>query len=222
MRAIIPAKASSTRVTDKNWREFHAGRSLVDINIEALLGAGIAAADIHVSCEDAERLRCINQLWGVTPLLRDPALCANDVPLTTWLRSTCAQLPGDDDLIWSQVIDPLFDQHKTVISKWPTAIAIGHDSLCVVHPRQAYLLDDHFRPIGWQWGEWHKPSQKLPQFYTFPFTLSILTRSAIERTGYHIGARPSWFVSRGDSIDIDTQADFDIARHMFAEKQNAR
>ena len=222
MRAIIPAKTSSTRVADKNWRQFYAGKSLVDLNIEALMGAGIEAADIHVSCEDAERLERVNRRWGVTPLLRDPSLCPNDVPLTTWVRETCAQLPGDDDLIWSQVCDPMFNQHRNAIYKWPAALAEGHDSMCVVHPLNAYLLDEHFRPFGWQWGEWHTPSQQLPQLYTFPFTLSILTRSAIDRTGYHIGARPQWYVSAGESIDIDTPAEFDLARHMFAEKQNAR
>jgi len=209
-------------VPDKNWRPFHNQSSLVDLNIEALLGAGLAAADIHVSCEDAERLERLARCWNVTPLLRDPALCPNDVPLTTWIRTICAQLPGDDDLIWSQVCDPLFAEHKTVIDKWPVSRAVGYDSLCVVYPLKAYLLDEQLHPIGWQWGEWHTPSQDLPTLYTFPFTLSILTRDAIERTGYHVGARPSWYVSRGDSLDIDTPADFETARHTFAEKQNAR
>jgi len=221
VRAIIPAKASSTRVPDKNWRPFHNQSSLVDINIEALLNAGLDVSDIHVSCEIAERLERLTQRWGVTPILCDAARCRNDVSFGRWIRDTCAQLPGDDDLIWSQVCDPLFTEHGTVIEKWPAAIAEGHDSLCVVHPLKLYLLDEHFRPFGWQWGEWHTPSQHLPQLYTFPFTLSILTRGAIKRTGYHVGAKPLWHVSHEDLIDIDTLADFEYAQHIFAEKQNA-
>jgi CMP-N-acetylneuraminic acid synthetase len=209
-------------VQDKNWRPFHNQSSLVDINIEALLNAGLDAADIHVSCEVAERLERLNRRWGVTPILCGTALCDNDISFGDWIRWTCAQVPGDDDLIWSQVCDPLFNEHRTVIEQWATTKAAGHDSLSVVHPLRSYLLDEHFHPIGWQWGEWHTVGQNLPEFYTFPFTLSILTRSAIDRTGYHIGARPSWFVSRGDSIDIDSPADFEMARHMFAEKQHAR
>jgi N-acylneuraminate cytidylyltransferase len=220
MRAIIPAKTSSKRVPDKNWRPFHNQSSLVDINIEALLNAGLDAADIYVSCEDAERLERLNKRWGVTPILCSAELCSNGISFGDWIRWTCAQVPGDDDLIWSQVCDPLFDEYHEVLDSWPDAKAHGYDSICVVYPHKAYLLDECFRPIGWQWGEWHTTGQNLPQFYTFPFTLSILTRDAIDRTGYHIGARPSWYVSRGDSIDIDTQADFGLARHLFEEKQN--
>lgn len=220
MKAIIPAKGTSTRVPGKNWRPFYGDKSLVDLNIEALLGAGIEADDIHVSCEDVERLAQVGQRWGVTPLLRDPDLCDNDVPLTTWIRSICSQVPGDDDVAWSQVCDPLFDNHRAVIDHWPAAREANCDSLCVVHPLQAYLLNDRFRPVGWQWGEWHTPSQRLPTLYTFPFTLSILTRGTIERTGYHIGARPCWHVSKGGSIDIDTPADFDFAARKYAEARS--
>ena len=215
MRAIIPAKANSERVPDKNWRPFHGSSSLVDINIEALLNAGIRHADIHVSCEDAERLERLKRRWGVSTLLRDISLCDNAVPLTDWIRSVCNQVPGDDDLIWSQVCDPLFDEHRAVVGTWQNVKANGRDSLCVVHPLTAYLLDENFCPVGWQWGEWHTPSQHLPKMYTFPFTLSILTREAIERTGYHIGAKPSWHISRGDSIDIDTPADFELAQTKY-------
>jgi len=221
MRAIIPAKASSTRTPNKNWRDFYDGLSLVDINIKALLACGLPAADLYVSCEDAGRLEQVSTQWGVTPLLRAAYLCDNSVCLTEWIRQICAQLPGDDDIIWSQVCDPLFNEHGEALRLWPEAKQNGHDSLCVVHPIKAYLLDDCRRPLGWQWGEWHTPSQQLPTFYTFPFTMSVLTRASIDRTGYHVGTRPYWFASSGGSIDIDTPEDFEAAQWGYA-KQIAR
>jgi N-acylneuraminate cytidylyltransferase len=219
MRAIIPAKAHSTRVPHKNWRPFYDGRSLVDLNIAALLGAGIRPGEIYVSCEEVDRLVEVGRRWGTSSLRRDPDLCDNSVPLTDWIRRICAQVPGDDDIVWSQVCDPLFDEHAQAIGAWPDVRQEGFDSLCVVHPFQGYLLDQECQPIGWGFGEWHTPSQNLPTLYTFPFTLSVLTRSAIERTGYHVGARPYWYVSRGESIDIDTPAEFEIARLRYAEKR---
>jgi CMP-N-acetylneuraminic acid synthetase len=207
-------------VPDKNWRPFWGSLSLVDLNIQALRRAGFDASAIYVSCESAERLARVNRQWGVIPLPRDPGLCDNAVPLTDWIRQICAQVPGDDDLAWSQVCDPLFDEHRTAMEAWNDAKAAGHDSLCVVHPFRAYLLDEHFCPFGWQWGEWHTPSQYLPQLYTFPFTMSILTRSAVDRTGYHIGARPYWYVSSESTVDIDTPDDFEYARYKYAENKS--
>lgn len=219
MKVIIPAKASSTRVPDKNWREFHGGKSLVDLNIEAMIRCGFTPSDIHVSCECHDKLARVEQRHGITPLLRDPALCGNDVPLTDWIRGLCSQVPGECDVVWSQVCDPLFTEHRRLVTDWYSVKACGHDSYCVVHPFKAYLLDEAKRPIGWQFGEWHTPSQRLPQLYTFPFTMSILTRGAIARTGYHIGAKPAWFVSKGGSIDIDTMEDFELARAKYAARQ---
>jgi CMP-N-acetylneuraminic acid synthetase len=215
MKVIIPAKASSSRVPDKNWREFYHRKSLVDLNIEAIIGCGFKPSDIYVSSECPDRLARVEERYGIIPILRPLDLCGNDVPLTTWIRATCTQVPGDSDIIWSQVCDPLFNEHQAVLSQWEAARTC-HDSLVVVHPLRAYLLDEHHRPIGWQWGEWHTPSQRLPQCYTFPFTMSVLTREAIARTGYHIGVKPAWFVSNTKSIDIDTPEDWELARITYA------
>lgn len=211
MKVIIPAKASSERVPNKNWRPFYRDRSLVDLNIEAMLGCGVRASDIHVSCESEDLLMQAHQRYGITPLLRSASLCANSVPLTTWIRTITSQVVGDEPICWSQVCDPLFTEHAKVFSLW-SVLGDLHDSLCVVHEGPAYLLDNNFRPMGWGFGEWHVPSQKLPKTYTFPFTMSILTREAIAKTGYHVGARPHFYVAATKSIDIDTEADFAAAQ----------
>ncbi len=216
MKVIIPAKSCSQRVPSKNWREFHAGKSLVDINIEAMIGCGIAPSDIHVSSESVSHLAEVSDRYGVVPLVREVSLCGNDVPLTDWVRTICRQVPGEDDIAWSQVCDPLFRDHAAVFAAWPEARSHGHDSVCVVHEGPAYLLDERFRPIGWQFGEWHTPSQRLPRCYSFPFTLSLLTRQAISRTGYHVGARPYFHIAKGRLVDIDTPEDFETARLLYA------
>jgi N-acylneuraminate cytidylyltransferase len=215
---IIPAKTSSMRIPMKNWREFHDGRCLVDITIEGLLGAGVDKSRIHVSCESHQTANPVCEKHGVNLLLRGEALCRNDFPVTDWMRAICSQVPGNSDIAWCQVCDPLFDEQQEFIDGWALAKKQGHDSRCVVYPRHTYLMGVDHEPIGWQFGEYHTPSQDLPQTYQFPFTMSILTRRAVARYGYHIGGKPSWFHSLCPGIDIDYELDFEIAQLYYERK----
>jgi len=220
---IIPAKTNSTRVPNKNWEFFHGGRSLVDITIQHLLDAGADKKRIHISCEDMKATRSACNFYGVNHLQRSETLCDNSVPLTDWIQSIVSQVPGDSDIAWCHVCDPLFDDHAEVIDAWSHAKENEHDSICVVHPMKSYLLDPIFNPIGWQFGEFHTPSQKLPQIYQFPFTMSILTRKTIDRFGYHIGKQPFWYISKaGTYIDIDTKDDWDMCQFLFTEKERQK
>lgn len=214
MTAIIPAKCNSTRVPNKNWLPFHGWKCLVDINIEALLNAGVEPYNIYVSCENPDRLEQVSRRWGICCLQRDASLCDNSVGLTTWIRTICGQVSGDDDIIWSQVCDPLFDEHRQVIELW-NECRKEHDSICVVHKAPHYLLSSDFNPIGWGFGDHHVCSQELRANYTFPFTMSILKREAISKIGYHVGDNPRWYVSGRKCIDIDTQEDFDMCRILY-------
>lgn len=219
MQAIIPAKTSSQRVYDKNWRPFYAGKCLVDINIEALKQAGIESGCIYVSCESQRHLDYMHEKHGVKGILRDPVLCDNDAPITDWIRTLAGQVPGDDPIIWSQVCDPLFDEHAEALDEWEWAERHGYDSLVVVHPIGPYVLDSNFCPVGWQFGEYHIKSQSVLQKYQFPFTLSVLTRECIQRCGYHIGKNPFYYVSEGVHIDIDTEEDFAVAKAYYAARK---
>lgn len=212
---IIPAKASSTRVPNKNWLEFHEGSYLVEITISKLLRAGADPKRIYVSCEDSKK-KPVCDSWNVNFLLRDSHLAHNETPVTDWIRSTVRQVPGQSDIAWCQVCDPLFDEHATVLDTWKLKRSTC-DSICVVHPTKQYLMDRDFNPIGWQFGHHHKISQNLPQMYLMPFTMSILKREAIAATGYHVGVKPHFYISDGATIDIDTETDFRVAQLMYAE-----
>lgn len=212
---VIPAKATSTRVPNKNWREFHDGQSLVEIKIRQVLNAGFPADRVHVSCEDMDVAMPVCERTGVRFLKRPEGLCDNAVPLTDWIRTITAQVPGDGDIAWVQVCDPLFDEYGEIFECWREGEYPHNDSLVVCRPWKGYLMTENQQPVGWSFGEHHTPSQKLPQFYTMPFTLSILTREAIRRTGYHVGTKPYWWVAEGPHVDIDTEFDFAVAQTMF-------
>lgn len=215
---IIPAKSNSERVENKNWRPFRRNLSLVDIAVLRLVAAGVDASDIYISCDREDVPRSTIDKYGANLLLRSPHLCDNDVPLTTWIRSITSQIPGKCDIGWRQVCDPFFAEDKECIFEWNEMVDHNRsDSLVVCRPWKGYLLDENKQPIRWSFGEHHTPSQDLPMMFTMPFTLSILTREAIARTGYHVGAYPHWYVASGRHIDIDTEEDFKTAQIEFTE-----
>jgi N-acylneuraminate cytidylyltransferase len=213
---IIPAKANSLRVPNKNWRDFTGdGRSLVDLTIEKLIAAGAERNRIFVSCEDETKsVYCRDK--GVQFLLRDASLCDNSVPLTTWLRSIVEQSGATGDVAWCQVCDPLFDDYKKCLKLW-RGVQANHDSLVVCWPWRGYLMTQTGHPIGWSFGEHHTPSQRLPKFLTMPFTFSILSQRAIENTAYHVGRNPYWYETE-PGVDIDTERDFRVAQLLWRDQ----
>lgn len=218
---IVPAKACSQRVPRKNFRAFHGDKSLVDITVERLIKAGAEPDRIHLSSESAADAFPVCERHEINFLPRSENLCDNAVPLTTWMRAITAQVSGGCDVAWCQVCDPLFDQYQDCFHLWPK-VAEAYDSLVVCHPWRGYLMSENKQPVGWSFGEHHTPSQQLPEWFTMPFTLSILKRSAIERTGYHVGAKPFWYTASGPSIDIDTMEDFEIAQLYYEKKHETR
>ena len=212
VRFVIPAKTGSERVANKNWRPFVDGKCLVELTIEKLLAAGVDPLNVFVSCEDEATALPVCERWRVHLILRNPELCGNEVPLTRWIREITAQVPGHSDIGWAQVCDPLFDNYKQALWWWSLLDRMDYDSLVVCRSWRGYLMTEQGQPIGWSFGEHHTPSPQLPLFRTMPFTFSILTRKAIEATGYHVGRRPFWLEVPGMHVDIDTEDDFRLAQ----------
>jgi len=212
MKAVIPVKASSLRVPNKNFRPFYNRKSLFDLTVEKLLRY-LPADDIYMSCEDPMR-ESLADKWNINFLLRDKRLTENETPMTDVVTGVCDMVPGDSDLMWCQVIDPLFDAYEECLQQWQ-GLNGKHDSLVVVYPHRSYFLDVNHRPEGFGFGAWHISSQCLPQRYQLTFTLSILSRRAVNRTRYYIGENPYWYEASNIPIDIDTPEDFELAQVVY-------
>lgn len=212
MKVVIPAKAGSLRVENKNFREFVDGKSLLDITIEKAL-AVVPADSIYVSCED-ESKRPLIEKWGVNFLVRDARLCDNDTPFHDVFNGVVDDVPGDDDIAWCQVIDPMFNEYAECFQRWEE-VRHNHDSLVVVYPLRKYLLNPDFTPRGFGFREKHVKSQLLPTHYELTFTLAILTRDCVKESGYWVGQKPHWYECTTDHVDIDTPEEYAFAGHLY-------
>lgn len=217
MRAIILAKSSSTRVPNKNYRPFYGDLSLVDI-LARKLAKVFAGEYVFLSCEDPAK-QSVADRWGIQFLQRDPALCNNAVPFPDLVRGIVGQIPGDDDVMWTEPIDPLFDQHAKMISIWREQRKHGFDSMTLCYPFREYTLDSQHRPEGFLFGDGHIPSQELPLRFRLNFACAILTRASIRRVGYPVGYNPLWYHAAGPCVDIDTPEDFEVAQLIYGHKQ---
>lgn len=210
MKAIIPAKASSLRVPDKNFRPFFGEKSLVDLVAEKLLKL-LDPKDIYLSSEDGSK-EAVAEKHGINFLIREPALACNDTPMPDYIKGICDLVPTDD-IAWCQVIDPMFDAYGEAFDMWDKSDA---DSLVVVYPQKEYFLNENYVPEGFGFGHWHVKSQLLPVKYHLTFTLSVLTSECVKKHGYFVGANPVWFHASNHHVDIDTMEDFELAQSIYA------
>lgn len=215
MKIIIPVKSSSTRVENKNFKEFWNGFSLTDILLQKL--SFKEKKDIYISSEDPKKEKYANR-YGCNFLLRDKKLCDNDTPLPEVIRGIVKQIPEEyEEIAWCQVTDPMFNEHEKAFLEWEKNKE-KYDSLCVVYPFKKYILNSDHIPINFGFGNWHVKSQNLKNFYDMTFTFSILKKECIEKCGYHIGVKPYWYNASNVHVDIDTKEDFEIASIIYDRK----
>jgi N-acylneuraminate cytidylyltransferase len=216
MKIVIPLQTCSSRIKHKNIRPFYEDDSLFDIKAKQIL-AFEKPENVYVSSENS----IVNDLcdkYGFNFMLRDPALCGNEVYQPDLIKALTDPVPGDDDIAWIQVTSPLFNEFIRAIKEWEQ-VRNQHDSLVAVKRFKGHLLDDKANPVNYAFGYWHKVSQKLPPLYTVLWSLFILKREAVKKFQYHIGVNPYLFVTESMVIDIDYEEDFELAQIVYKKLQ---
>jgi N-acylneuraminate cytidylyltransferase len=212
MKAIVPVKCNSERVKNKNFRSFYKGKSLFDIRIERLLKV-LNPSDIYVSSE-AEEVEKQSDKYGVNFMLRDEFLTKNDTPMSEVICTLVNNLPGNDDVIWSQVTEPMFSDFDIALQTWEKNRS-EFDSLVVVKSLGTYLLDERGYGVNFHFGRWHQSSQTLPKWYILPFTFHVMKRETVDKCAYYIGSNPYLYCYNGALVDIDDEADFEQAQLIY-------
>lgn len=213
MKVIIPVKSNSERVRNKNFRSFYKELSLTDILIKKLLNT-FEGRDIYLSCDDVEKKKLCDK-YGINFLLRDKQLIYNKTPMSKVITEVVKQIPGNDDIMWCLVTDPLFDDYGGCYKKWQEIKDSKYDSLVVVYPSKEYILDSDYKPIGFGFGTKHIPTQYLKPIYMLKNTVFIIKKEAVFQSNYYIGEQPYWYNAYNFSIDIDNENEFQIAQILY-------
>lgn len=217
MKIIIPLQTCSTRIKHKNIRPFYNDDSLFDIKAKQILEFE-KPGNVYISSEDLI-VKDLCAKYGFNFMLRDPALCGNEIYQPDLVKALTDPIPGDDDIAWIQVTSPLFNDFTRAIKEWE-AVRDTYDSLVAVKRFKGHLLDETANPVNYAFGYWHKVSQKLPPLYTVLWSLFILKRETVNRFHYHIGVNPYLFTTESMVIDIDYEEDFELAQIVYRKLQS--
>ena len=215
---IIPVKTNSSRVANKNFRPFSAGKSLFDIKALQLLKAGVAPSTVYVSSEEPS-VKDTAEVYGFNFICRDQKYTLDSTPESEWLSAVVDQTPPSDDIAVIRVTQPLFDDYRMAFAEWQKARLLGCDSFDITGAFRHHVVDDSGRPVNYQFGYWHTYSQDLPKWHQLGGVCSIVRRDVFDKIHYLVGRRPKFIDSKYPLVDIDTMEDFNLARIIYEETQ---
>ena len=215
--ALIPARAGSERVRDKNIRPL-AGHPLLAYAVATARQSGIF--DRIVCSTDSAKIAEVAQRYGAdVPFLRPPELATSTSPDIEWLTFTLERLDEAYDLF--AIVRPTspFRGPETVrrgyeqLLATPEADSIRAVELVKQHPGKMWLIGDDgrtMRPlldqshldVAWHAGQY----QALPRVYVQNSALELAWTRVVAATGTREGRVVAPLLTdelEGFSIDYD-------------------
>jgi len=212
LKVVIPLKTNSERVPNKNLRPFTNGKSLFDIKAEQLLKV-FNPQDIIVSSENP-MVKELTDKYGFVFHQRDISLTKSTARENQIVKSIVDSIPGNPDIMWTQVTQPLFDEFEEVLDAYYN-MDTKHDSLTVVQRLRHHIITEQGNPVNFNFGYWHKISQDLPSLYQVTWACFIMKREMLEQAWYQIGRNPYLYNTEKPLVDIDNLQDFEVASILY-------
>ena len=220
--AIIPAKAYSRRVPNKNVRLFH-GKPLVVHTIEQAL-ASETIDDVFVSTDDAEIAALCERHGARVPFLRPLELSANHVhgsaPILDMLErlggasayAYCVSLMPTSPLRRAATIDGVVrlaqQRQSNVISVAPSGRTAFHFRLLAADGGLRPLLPEHE-------GVFNVQTDDLPEVYYLNALAHCAPVDALLRhRTFQYGSPLAYQTDPVEAMDIDTERDFAIVERL--------
>jgi CMP-N-acetylneuraminic acid synthetase len=225
--ALIPARAGSKRVPDKNIRSL-AGHPVIAYTIAAALGSEIFS-DVIVST-DLEQYAEIARYYGAeVPFLRPSEMAGDVSPDIEWLAYTLKKLAEDGrNYDCFSILRPTspFRLPQTIQRAWQTFLTEeGVDSLravekCRQHPGKMWIVRQRrmvpLLPLSPPELPWHSSQyQSLPEVYVQNASLEIAWTKVVFEDNTIAGTVLMPFVTeKYEGFDVNSAYDWDMAKHL--------
>ena len=213
--AMVPVRAGSTRVTNKNTRKF-ANTNLLELKLKVLKNVSeinqiIVSTDCDIAAEIAHK-QSIKVQW------RSKYYAGSEVTNDQHWLHIAKTTPGDIVFL-AQVTSPLL-RVSSIQKALNTFLNSGsNDSLNSVSAEKKFLWKD-MNPINYDINVTPK-SQDLPNIVSLNFAITIIHKQSMIKRKNVIGYRPSFFeLDKVESLDIDDLVDFKVAELMYQELGN--
>jgi CMP-N,N'-diacetyllegionaminic acid synthase len=229
--ALIPARAGSERVRDKNVRPL-AGHPLLAYAIATARQAGVF--DRIVCSTDSGKIAQTARSYGAdVPFLRPAELATATSPDIEWITHALEHLDGHYDLFaivratnpfrGPDVLRRGFDQ----LLATPEADSIRAVELVKQHPGKMWLLEGRtMRPlldqsqldVAWHAGQY----PALPPVYVQNSALEIAWTRVVSQTGTREGKVVAPYLTEGhEGFNIDDEDDWERARRLLESGEAA-
>lgn len=233
--ALIPARAGSRRVPNKNVRPL-AGHPLLAYTIRAALDSGVFGSVI-VSTDSPEIADLARSYGAEVPFLRPADLAGDASPDIDWVHHGLTSL-ADEGRRWDcyAILRPTspFRRPETIRRAWQEFVTDGQaDSLravqpCREHPAKMWTIDGpRMHPVMTNPDPaatpWHStPYQSLPAILVQNASLEIARCDAPLLLGSIAGEQIMPFFTRDlEGVDINTAEDWLVAEHHAGERPDA-
>lgn len=214
IKALIAVRSGSERVVNKNLRPF-AGSNLLELKIKQL--QTVKELDgIIVNSNDNRMLEIAHKL-GAEAVQRDPHFATSNVSMSDVYQNMAENFDGDI-VMYANVTNPLVNTESYINGlKVFKEISGKFDSLNSAHLIKEFMFLDN-QPVNYDLLNQPR-SQDLPNIYALNFAFSILTKENMIKYKNVIGHSPYMYeLTEAESIDIDTEFDFEIAEFLYKKK----
>jgi N-acylneuraminate cytidylyltransferase len=213
--AIIPVRAGSKRVPDKNIRPF-AGTNLLQIKISQL-SIILEPKDIIVSTDCGYSAKVASDL-GATVIWRPSELASDTVSMSD-VYKYLAETVNYEHILFTHVTNPLCDsnEYQSAISLYNT-LTSEHDSITTINFLRDFIYTPEGVPLNFD--PLNKPrSQDLPKYFKLNHAISILPKQTMIAQKNIVGTAP-FFLEISDiaATDIDTFLDFQVAEFVYSQE----
>ncbi|WP_444909194.1 acylneuraminate cytidylyltransferase family protein [Microbulbifer sp. TRSA005] len=211
--AVIPVRAGSQRVKNKNFKKF-ADSNLLQIKINQVKKLPVEDIIINTDSELAIEIAKKNNLKYFR---RDPYYASSDCSNSEY-HEYLGSTTKSKNIIVTQVTSPLVNE-KTYLEAIETYFKGDFDSLMSVVSFKEFIIFDN-KPFNFTKNKMPN-SQDLQEYLIPTFGLVICKREKlIEDKNYLCGQTHYYKISSEESIDIDTEMDFKIAEMLYKDKFN--
>jgi CMP-N,N'-diacetyllegionaminic acid synthase len=232
--ALIPARAGSKRVPDKNIRPL-AGHPVIAYTIAAAFGSGIFA-DVIVSTDSEHYATLVKYYGAEVPFLRPASLAGDQSPDIEWLAYTLGRLAeAGRRYDCFSILRPTspFRLPQTIQRAWAEFSAQnGVDSLravekCSQHPGKMWVVRGNrmspLLPLGPPEQPWHSSQYpSLPEIHVQNASLEIAwSRVVVEDHTIAGNVVMPFLTTDYEGFDVNNEYDWQLAEHLV-QKGEAR
>ena len=208
LTAIIPVRAGSQRVKNKNLKPF-AGTTLLEIKIETL--KKVQGIDEIIVSSDSDEMLSIAEKHNVSIHKRDEQFASNEVNNSDFMQNLSTIVDGGH-IMYSPCTSPLLSSETIteIVTKYRRYNL--RNIVTVTSQKHHMWLDG--KPLNYNPSE-SPNSQDLPDIYSINYGCCILSKEDLYEHK-NVVVDPTFYITDEiESIDIDTEFDFMVAEYIW-------